>query len=116
MFQNLKFFREQCRGGVSPQRMTALKLSRSALSTRATVSSAWSSVRVWSSERMVSEKATDFMPAVIWLPVYTSKSVTPLRYCPPFARMQSSSSPTGMDALQTTAISRVTEGKRGRGL
>ena len=84
--------------------------------TRETVSSACSTVRVCSSERMVSEKATDLRPGAMWLPVYTSKRAQSLRYSPPFARMHAVSSPTGMSARQTTAMSRVTEGKRGSGL
>ena len=51
------------------QRMTAPNFSPRASRTFATISSACSSVRVWSSERMVSEKATDFMPPAMRPPV-----------------------------------------------
>ncbi len=49
--------------------MTAPNFSPRAWRILATISSACSSVRVWSSERMVSEKATDFMPPAMRPPV-----------------------------------------------
>lgn len=51
------------------QRISAPYFSFSAFRTFATISSACSSVRVWFSSRMVSEKATDFLPWTMWVPV-----------------------------------------------
>ena len=96
--------------------MVAWNVCSSAFRTLRIVSSAWSSVSVWSSARSVSEKATLLYPAGIGAPVYTSKSSQPLRYCPPAARMHCESCATGMSALQTMAMSRVTAGKRGSGV
>ena len=51
------------------QRISALYFSFRACRTFLTISSACSSVRVWFSSRMVSEKATDFLPWTMWVPV-----------------------------------------------
>ena len=51
------------------QRISAPWFSFRACRTFETISSACSSVRVWFSSRMVREKATDFLPWTMWVPV-----------------------------------------------